>query len=160
MSYGSIPGSSELQFRLQTTQVIISSKLRVASSLISEFLNNPTNETYWNNMNTVIQQYLTTYGSVLDGLRVLVTLSDGTVAYDSSKELLNTFANYQARTIGENHNSRVCIMIALLNNSGVANEEKFSTTTGNHENYTAVRMGLSQTKPLGCVRVSVYTVDS
>jgi hypothetical protein len=159
MSYASIPGSNDLQYRFQSTPVTIDGVTWIASSLISNFLSNPTSETMWNNMNTLINTFLNTYSQLLPGLRVLVTLSDGTVAYDSSKGSLNTFANYQAGTIGENHNSRVCIMIALLNNSGVANEEKFSTTTGNHENYTAVRMGLSQTKPLGCVRISMITVS-
>jgi hypothetical protein len=159
MSYGSIPGSSDLQYRLQSTQITIDGKVRIASSLISEFLNNTDDEIAWNNMNTVILKFLTTYSQLLTGLRVLITLSDGTVAYDSSKGIKNNFDNYQLKGLGENHNTRVAIMVALLGNSGVGNEQKYSTTTGKNENYTAVRMGLSTAKPLGCTRVSLDTIN-
>lgn len=159
MSYGSIPGSSELQNRLQSTQLTIDNKQRLVSSLISEFLNNPTNETAWDNMNTGIIKFLTNYSPLLYGLRVLITLADGEVAYDSASDN-NTFANYQSGALGDNHNTRVCIMVALLGNSGVGYEEKYSSTTGKHENYSAIRMGLSTAKPLGCARVSVDTINS
>ncbi len=159
MSYASIPASNDLQYRFQSIVLVIDDVSWVASSLIANFLSNPTSESMWNNMKILINHFLNMYLALLPGLRVLVTLADGTVAYDSSKGEDNTFANYRAGTINENHNSRVCIMVALLGNSGVGNEEKFSSSTGNHENYTAIRMGLTPTKPLGCVRLSMITVS-
>ena len=159
MSYASISGLADLQNRLQSTQVTISGVQRIGSSLITQFLSNPSNESDWNNMNTVIQQFLTTFSSQITGLRVLITLTDGRVAYDSSKGANNTFARYQAGTINENHNTRVAIMVALLGTSGVGNETKFSTSTGLDEAYNAQRMGLSTPNALGVTRVSAESVQ-
>ena len=158
MANANSAGLTQLQTTLQSTQITISGVVRVANTIITDFLNNPSSETAWNNMNTVIQSFMTTYSPLLAGLRVLVTLSDGRVAYDTSKGANNTFANYQANTINENHNTRVAIMVALLGNSGVGNETKFSTSTGIKEAYNAIRMGLSTPEPLGCTRVSAAAV--
>jgi hypothetical protein len=154
MAYANTPGLTELQALLQSTQVTISSVPRVTSTLVTQFLQNPNSETDWNNMNTAIQSFMTTYSPLLAGLRVLVTLSDGHVAYDTSKGVNNTYANFQANTIGENHNTRIAIMVALLGSNGIGNEIKASTTTGTKQAYNAVRMGLSTSLALGCVRVS------
>jgi hypothetical protein len=155
MVFASLPGATDLQSRLQSTVLEISGVQRVASSVITEFLENPDNETFWNNMNTIINSFFTSVLTVTPSVRVLVTLADGTVAYDSSKGSDNTFENYQNKEIGENHNTRVAIMVALLSNNGTGNEIRYSTTTGTRQAGTAIRMGLSTTNPLGVVRISV-----
>jgi hypothetical protein len=146
-----------LQSMLQTTTdptVLDNSGNRItASTAITTFLYNPNSEDYWDIMSTLIQAFITANASSIPGLRVLITLSDGKVAYDTGKT--NTFQRYQNGTINENHNTRVAILTALLGNSGNGNEEKFSTSTGIPEAYNAIRMGLSTTNSLGCSRVSL-----
>jgi len=156
MAYSSTPGLTDLQNRLQSTQITIGPNTRVASTLITQFLQNPNVEDDWDNMNAVITQFMTTYAPLLAGLRVLVTLSDGTVAYDTYLGASNTFANYINPPLGleENHNTRISIMVALLGSNGIGNEVKISKTTGVKEVYTAIRMGLSTSSAIGCVRVS------
>jgi hypothetical protein len=73
--------------------------------------------------------------------RVTVTLSDGTVVVDTSKGALNTFANYIAKKINENHNSRIAILDAQLYECGVGLETKRSTTDNAIESYVAIRLG-------------------
>jgi hypothetical protein len=157
MAYSNIPTLADLQARLQTTQVSISGSQKSGSYLISAFLTEPSSEDAWDNMVTVIQSFLNSNSSVYPGLRVLITLSDGRVAYDSSKGDNNTYSKFQGGTINENHNTRVAIMVALLGNSGVGNEDKFSTSTSGNESYNAARMGLSTSNALGCSRVSIST---
>ena len=74
---------------------------------------------------------------VQDGFRLLVTQPDGSVTYDSSKGDANTYANAQAGTINENHNTRMSIMSAQLTCDGRGNEIKQSTSTGQTEAYQA-----------------------
>ena len=143
-----------LQSKLQTTEADVSGNTISVSTALTDFLNNPSSQLYWNIMNVLITAFMTANTSSIPGLRVLITLSDGRVAYDTSKGANNTFANYQAGTINENHNTRIAILTALLGNSGNGNEDKFSTSTGQPESYNAIRMGLSTTNSLGCSRVS------
>ena len=154
MAYASIAGLADLQNKLQTTPLEVEETSNIGSSLITQMLSNPNSESDWNNMDTVITKFKQNYTPILTGLRVLVTLTDGTVAYDTAKGTNNTFTNFQSNTLGENHNSRVSIMIANLGKDGVGNETKYSTTTGVNQAYNAVRMGLATTDALGCVRVS------
>jgi hypothetical protein len=71
--------------------------------------------------------------------RILVTLPDGTVYFDSSKT--NTWTSARAKTINENHNSRPSIMAAQLLPSGEAYETKYSTSTSRYEDYVSFRIG-------------------
>jgi hypothetical protein len=150
-------GLVNLQSKLQTTQADISGNTITASTAITQFLSNPSSQEAWNKMDILIRTFITTDASSNPGLRVLITLSDGRVAYDTSKTAggTNTFARYQAGTINDNHNTRVAILTALLGNSGNGNEDKYSSTTGQPEAYNAIRMGLSTPNSLGCSRVSV-----
>ena len=154
MAYASIAGLADLQNKLQTTPFEVEETSNIGSSLITQMLSNPNSESDWNNMDKVITKFKENYTPILSGLRVLVTLTDGTVAYDSVKGTNNTFTNFQSNKIGENHNSRLAIMLANLGKDGVGNETKYSTTTGVNQAYNAVRMGLATTDALGCVRVS------
>jgi hypothetical protein len=112
----------------------------------------------------------TTYNSLANyaklqvaaGGRIVITTPDGTVVYDSAKGVANTFANFTAKTINENHNSRVAIIDAQLYECGLGVETKFSTTDKTTEDYVAARLGLGTTlaaasylNNLGTVRLSV-----
>ena len=153
MAYASIAGLADLQNKLQTTLIDTEESAEIGSSLITQMLSNPNSESDWNKMDQVITKFTETYTPVLTGLRVLVTLTDGTVSYDSSKGKNNTFEKFQKNEINENHNTRVAIMLANLSKDGVGNETKYSTSTGVNQAYNAVRMGLATTDALG-VRVS------
>ncbi len=90
-------------------------------------------------------------GAGADG-RVVVTLPDGTVVLDTEKTN-NSYANYQAKEINENHNSRVAILDSQLYPCGVGVETKLSSTTGASETYVARRLG-PYLKSAGTVRIS------
>jgi hypothetical protein len=153
-------GLAELQSILQTTraEVLIDGLpvQSVANVAITKFMKNPGKEENWDNMNIIIQKFMTEYKPLITGLRVLVTLTEGHVAYDTLQDASgrNTYANYLTNTINVNHNTRVSIMIALLSTNGVGNENKYSSTTGLPTGYNVVRMGLSPSDALGCTRVS------
>lgn len=71
--------------------------------------------------------------------RVVITLPDGTVVVDTNTT--NTWASFMAKTINENHNSRVAIFNAQDRQTGVGYEEKYSTSTQCREKYVAIRLG-------------------
>jgi hypothetical protein len=73
--------------------------------------------------------------------RVVITLPDGTVVVDTSRGAANTYANFVAKTINENHNSRIAILDAQLFECGIGVETRRSSTTGAVENYVARRLG-------------------
>jgi len=133
---------------------------RLIGTIVTQFLLDPI-EKNWLRMHYAIQHFLINGegGSVqlLAGLRVLVSLADGLVAYDSKKT--NSWSNFLAKSINENHNSRLAIMSALLGNSGNAYELRYSTSDGYKEAYNAQRMGPSVQNALGCVRVSVRAAN-
>lgn len=85
--------------------------------------------------------------------RVVVTTPDGTVVVDTKKTTANTYANFIAKAISENHNSRVAILDAQLWPCGAGVETKFSTVTGTTESYVARRVG-NYLNSLGTVRIS------
>lgn len=89
-------------------------------------------------------------------VRIVITFSDGTVAYDRGKGAANTYDNaLKPGGINVNHNSRVSVMTALLSSSGVGFERKYSTSTDMQMFYTARRFGYSQDNSIGCVILSV-----
>jgi hypothetical protein len=84
--------------------------------------------------------------------RAVITVPDGTVMVDTSKAN-NTLANFQAKAINENHNSRVAIFSAQQYPCGLGLERKLSTTDGTVETYLAFRAG-THLDSLGTLRVS------
>lgn len=77
-------------------------------------------------------------GRVTDG-RLVVTIPDGTVVYETGQT--NSWANYQAKDINENHNTRVAVHDAQGTVCGVGYEKKLSSTTNQVEQYVAIRLG-------------------
>jgi len=94
--------------------------------------------------------------------RLLLTLPDGTVLFDSARAdgtataQDNSFQNFQAKTINENHNTRVAIMYAQLSPLGLGWERKLSTSTEEVETYVAMRLG-PQFASSGTMRLSIST---
>ena len=80
----------------------------------------------------------------INGARILVTLPDGTVVYDSSK-INNNFGNKSIANItgpiNENHMTRFAFQSAAGSIDGRGAEVKQSTSTGNVESYYASRTG-------------------
>ncbi len=93
-----------------------------------------------------------TAASITKG-RILIALADGTVVVDTSKGAANTYANYAAKKINENHNTRIAILDAQLFECGLGVETKRSTTDGVVESYVAVRLG-NYLDNSGTVRIS------
>jgi len=85
--------------------------------------------------------------------RVVLTVPDGTVLLDTSKGN-NSYANFVAKAINENHNSRLAILQAQEYPCGVAIETKFSTTDNTNESYLAVRAG-THLDSFGTIRASI-----
>tara|TARA_E500000331_G_scaffold328700_1_gene348680 strand:- start:600 stop:1064 length:465 start_codon:yes stop_codon:yes gene_type:complete len=86
--------------------------------------------------------------------RILITLPDGTVKYDSAKGEKNSWSNFKGKNINENHNSRPAIMSAQLSRNFFGAEIKYSTSTGRVEAYLAKAMRLKYGNNLGTVRIS------
>ena len=134
---------------------------RIVGTSITQFLTEQT-ETNWKRMRLGINDFLVNgQGGIvqnLTGLRVLVTVSDGTVAYDSSKNTnnTNTFNNFKVGSINENHNTRPGFMAAILSNQGNGYEVKQSRSTLKKEAGRIQRIG-SSTETLGCIRITVET---
>lgn len=85
--------------------------------------------------------------------RIVITLPDGTVVLDTSAGN-NTYANYQAKLIRENHNSRIAILDAQNNRCGVGYEHKLSSTQWTYQKYVAIRLG-EYLNSAGTIRISV-----
>jgi len=91
--------------------------------------------------------------------RVVATLPDGTVVVDTNRDdntvnpNSNSYQHFLDKTINENHNSRVAIFVAQEYPCGFGVESKLSTSTGQNEDYLAVRAGL-HLDSAGTVRAS------
>jgi hypothetical protein len=103
-----------------------------------------------NKCNTVGYPSGTTY-------RIVATLTDGTVWFDSNSKK-NTYANFKAKDVNENHNTRRPYMESLLHEEILyPYESKVSTSTGLYEERVVMRIGGSKTEPLGCIGLSART---
>jgi hypothetical protein len=90
-----------------------------------------------------------------DKLRLLISIDDGTVCYDSSRTN-NNFASFGTNTINSaNHNTRPEIMSAVLSKEGVGLSERFSRSVVTFQKYRAIRLGSSTESNLGTFRVSM-----
>lgn len=90
--------------------------------------------------------------------RILATIPDGTVWFDSSKGAKNTWDNYQSKTINENHNTRACFMDVLINGIRDSFELKYSTTTKTDEYRVTFRLGDNRYYPLGVLAYSISNI--
>lgn len=128
--------------------------------VLVDFLRSPGNSSKYTQMkellDIVTQKCLVSANEKIkiDSSRILCTLPDGTVFYDSGKGDKNTFKNFKSKSINENHNSRYACFESLK--AGDAYETKFSTSGANkREYYYAVRLGTSVVNSLGVLRLSL-----
>ena len=88
--------------------------------------------------------------------RILITLADGTVFFDSFKRKdQNTFQNFLNKKINENHGTRVYISDAIQN--GKAIESKWSSTTKAVETYYSKRIGIDTKVSIGVIAFAYST---
>ena len=166
MSTGVFPSPQALSNLQNLLQTLNTGQTYTLGNTIGSFLTK-LDLSGWELMNTNIQSFITQTTAGINNypnLRVVITLTDGTVAYDSGVSgnvtaggvvvLRNSFQAYQSKLINENHNSRIAIMTALLSKLGTGYEIKYSSSTGRKEAYNAIRMGVSADDALGCCRVS------
>lgn len=103
--------------------------------------------------------FYTLVTTLFAGQRIVVTEQDGTVVLDSYAGVNNTRANWRAKTINENHNSRLAIINAQLFKDGTGYETKLSTTTNTVQLYVAIRGGKFNDS-YGTFRLSVDQIIS
>ena len=101
----------------------------------------------------IVKQKLDDLAFNLEG-RILIALTDGTVKYDSFKGEMNSWKNYKAKQINENHNTRVSIISAQLSRNFFGAEIKFSTSDNRIEAYLAKTIRPKYGNNLGTVRLS------
>ena len=89
----------------------------------------------------------------IPGLRVLIVDADGSVIVDTIKT--NTYQNYLAKTINENHNTRTYNIGAAISQDGIFYQEKYSTSVENNLIYLATRIGINKYKPIGNIVISI-----
>ena len=88
-------------------------------------------------------------------IRIVATLPDGTVWYDSSKSN-NTYQHFLNKCINENHNTRPAFLQALVSDCGKGFETKPSSTTAvNYQARSVVRLGSTQDNALGLIGFSL-----
>ena len=96
--------------------------------------------------------------------RILMTVPDGTVAIDTAKGSFNgkvyelgenTWANFKAKIINENHHTRCEFLISMLGDPGIGRAERYSTSISTYEHLLVTRLGPSPQRPYGFVRVGL-----
>jgi hypothetical protein len=131
---------------------------------IVTFVSNPIQANFdkmTTSLNNFVSYYYTVPSPNFVTVRITVSDSDGTVAYDSNKWMSNntvsTFADYTSKTINENHNTRAAIMTALISNGGIGTEQKWSTSVNAFLQYLAVRIGINSETSYGVIRISMQS---
>jgi hypothetical protein len=85
--------------------------------------------------------------------RILVTIADGTVFFDSYKTN-NTYNNFIKKQINENHGTRHYIQQSFHSKDGIGYEAKWSSTTDEIDTYYSVRLGTTQAGIIGVIAFS------
>ena len=126
---------------------------------IAKFLKDATEENYdlcviALNASTELATNFAKEGDYLTA-RILASLPDGTVWYDSFKGTQNTFANFKADIIHPNATTRASVRNAMDTPEGYAYEFKFSSTTKRNEYYYGVRGGSTSSAIGFVIRLSI-----
>jgi hypothetical protein len=107
---------------------------------------------------TALLTHAASVASKVEDGRVVVTLPDGTVVVDTASSA-NSYANFIAKTVNENHNSRVAVFATQLYPCGIGLERKLSTSTGEIESYLALRLG-KHLDSVGTARLSTTQTEA
>lgn len=165
-----------------TTQTIANQILADPSfASITSFLNYPdpsNNADGWLSCYNILERYVNlnasngiTYSK--NGFKFLLTLDDGTVIVDTSKDSKsvtttsavgafaagvyhqNSAVSYGNKMVNENHNSRPEVLNSVLSASGVGSARRYSSSSQSAYMYYAVRLGNSPQANVGTLRVAV-----
>ncbi len=85
--------------------------------------------------------------SVTYSIRIVATISDGTVWYNSLRK--STYEGFKTKTISENHNTRRSFMEVLFSNYNEASDTSVSGVSGKKEYRVCYRVGESYIEPMG-----------
>ena len=116
---------------------------------------------FTNQQNSILNSNPATAGGLF---RTLCTIPDGTVWYDSQRNIsstptnANTYANFLNGTITQNHNNRSGFLQALLSDDGTGYEERIANITGfNGARITrfSLRLGPDKCNVIGIIDVSL-----
>jgi hypothetical protein len=97
-------------------------------------------------------------------IRILATLPDGTVWYDSQRNISstsdnsNTYNNFLKKSITENHNNRSAFLQALLSDDGYGYEGRVASITGFNgarDTRIALRLGPNKNNVIGIIAMSL-----
>jgi hypothetical protein len=133
----------------------LNSSLSSTQNSVNTFFSSQT-ETNYNLMRTALNDQQTAIYTPVNQFRILVSASDGTVAYDGSiNDDTNTFSNFLNKTINDNHNTRPEIMVATLNSSGTGLAARYSSSVAKNLLYNANRLGSSVNENVGTYRCSI-----
>lgn len=100
-----------------------------------------------------LNQFLKTQQTEYPSLRLIVSIAEGKVAYDSGKKDANTWKQFIANLIGDNNNTRISVLYALKKGRGV--ESHFDTDISDNINMMSFRQGFSSQSAQGVVTYSV-----
>ena len=129
---------------------------------ILKFYSNPSSESNYSitksSLDLLVENCLKEINSQIniEKVRILCTLPDGAVFYDSSKGDKNTYLNFKSKSINENHNTSFVFFEAIKNDESY--ETKYSTSESvlqSREYYYAVRIGTSPENSVGVLRISI-----
>jgi len=94
----------------------------------------------------------------ITNFRILVTIADGNVFFDSSKGNKNTYQNFLNQSISENHGTRHYIQQSFHSKDGIGYESKWSSTTQGIDTYYSQRLGMAETGIIGVIVFSYSNV--
>ena len=114
---------------------------------VQAFLEDPSDSSNYPLMAAFLSSVASSYG-----VRVLLTMPDCHVAFDSAK-LNNTHANFLAKNINENHSGRHEILRAMFKD-GRGTAKRYSSTERVLVQYLAKRLGPNPEDCHGCLRLS------
>jgi hypothetical protein len=89
----------------------------------------------------------------IPSFRILVTIADGNVFFDSSKNN-NSYDNFINKSINENHATRHYIQKSFHSKDGIGYESKWSSSTQRIDTYYSVRLGTVSSAIVGVISFS------
>jgi hypothetical protein len=92
---------------------------------------------------------------IIPKFRILITIADGTVFYDSYKGITNnSYDKFLAKSINENHATRVYIQKSFHSKDGIGYDAKWSSSTRAVDTYYSVRLGTTSAAVVGVIAFS------
>ena len=137
-----------------TNILLINRRYQDAKNMVSDAVWNFLNSITEINHRIMVQklnQFLKTQETEFPSLRIVVSLAEGRVAYDSKRREANTWKQFLADLIGNNHNTRISVSDALQNGSGVGSESHFDVDLNDNVNMMSFRQGFATRAAQGII---------